>query len=898
MKNSILTTKFVGIALVATALWAAAPATRAEPESNVRSILPEGVKPKAYQLFLQPDLAKRTFSGKEKVTIEVSKETGEIVLNAAELNVKDAVLEDLNGNSLSSLKIIPETEGELLHLVAQKQKIAEGSYALSLNFNGTLNAKLRGFYYATYKDSSGVEHPIATTQFEPTDARRMFPCFDQPNCKATYKITAAVDPELTAISNSPVAENHIDETSRKRLISFEPTPPISSYLLALIIGPFEATPATIVDGVPIRVWCAGHRTPMGAYAQQTAAKLLHYYNDYFGVPYPAKKLDLIAIPDFQPGAMENLAAITFKERGLLLDDKSASNSSKMAVASVVAHEMAHMWFGDLVTMEWWNDLWLNEAFATWMATKATDILHPEWHYWNNFAVSRSSAMVTDSLSTARPIQASVKNPSQAMEMFDAITYIKGASILRMLECCVTDEVFEKGIQNYIQSHKFGNATTQDLWDAISYESKMDISRLMNEWISKPGYPLIKLANETEAGLPVAQEQFLLLPGKSDSSMCWQVPLSFRTAQRTLWGYSILGVKEKTIDKSVIGDIAKGAFTANAHGNGYYRVQYTPEQLRKILDSISQFNAGERLNMLVDQWELCYSGRTPLSSFLTLIKHYSNEGDVHVTSALIGKLSILYDFCDQSQRPAFGKFVCSILQNLKKELGWEAPPGESDLRGLLREAVFQALGTIGQDQDVIAKANQMFADYRKDSSSVNPNILNAVTRIVAFNGGPAQYEQMTALWHKAETPETEARNLMALGYFREPQLVSRTLEMCLTDKVRTQDSPSLVGRLLDQTDSKRAAWAFMKDHWEDIIHRYPPKSLPRLFASVASLTTADEESDVAAFTKDHPVPTGKIAIANMLEKLHANVLFLKRSAPELRQALNSEAAPRPVSYSPE
>ncbi len=871
--------------LVGTSCFASNKLSKVAPPHEMESAsqyrLPEGVSPKVYDLFIQPDLPKRTFIGKETITISVASPTSVIVLNGIELKIISATLKGSEGKQIVKLKVRPEAAFERIHFQSSST-IQPGTYALAINFTGVLNDKLRGFYRSDFKDRKGITHYIATTQMEPTDSRRMFPCFDEPSYKASYKITAAIDPTLTAISNSAVTEDKIDQSSHQRVVHFAETPIMSSYLLALIIGPFKSTPVAVSEGVPIRVWCVADRTVLGSYAQLVAQKLLPYYNSYFGVPYPAKKLDLIAIPDFEAGAMENLGAITFRESALLIDDKTASTSSRMEVSSIVAHEMAHMWFGDLVTMKWWDDLWLNEAFATWMATKACDILRPDWHEWDRFALGRAHALESDSLISTRPIHFTVSNPLQANEMFDEITYTKGASILRMLEHFVGEDTFQKGIQDYIRKHQFNNATTEDLWTAIGAAAKLDVSGLMKNWVLKSGYPLVDIRNSVR-GLDLVQYRFILIPPVHEqltTKTIWHAPLSFRHATDHESEKFLFEDQNATLTKPM-----EPPFTANAHGDGYFRVKYTDEQLKQLSASIEKFDVQERLSLLSDQWALCYSNKVSIEAFLNLTRNYSEELDPTVADLLIDKLNGLYKFVNASQRPAFASLVRTTLARQKQELGWQPRSGESDLTALARVDVLKTLGTVGQDQSVLAKARQLFSQYVINQSVLDPNIADAITTIVAYNGGASEYKQITKLWQTAKTPEIEKRNLACLAMFKQSDLVDQTLAISLTDKVRTQDAPHLLGRLLGQVETSARAWTFIESHWAQINSRFSLNSIPHIVAAAASsFTTPAEEAKAKAFVASHSIPAGKRTIRKALEWIHGNVIFRRNTASQLNELL--------------
>ncbi|MBI4532969.1 MAG: M1 family peptidase, partial [Candidatus Melainabacteria bacterium] len=556
------------------------------------SRLPAFIRPKAYELYLEPDLTQCTFTGHETILINVHRPITAIVLNATELTISKATVHWWQANKAQILEGNVASSPNLEQVsIVLPHALSPGSYKLQLAFQGKIGDKLRGFYMAHYNDAAGIQQKLAVTQMEPTDARRLFPCFDEPAFKATFRLTVAIDPALTAVSNSPIVSQQWHARSGKKIIAFAATPKMSTYLVTLIVGHLEATPVKMAIGkVPIQVWTVPGKSCMGRYAQEIAARLLEYYNNYFKSPYPAPKLDLIAVPDFEAGAMENLGAITFRETALLVDEKTASTQTRQEVAEIVAHEMAHLWFGDLVTMKWWDDLWLNEAFATWMSTKAVDKLMPGWHVWDDFHLWRMRAMTTDALQSSRPIHFPVHNALQANEMFDEITYVKGASILRMLETFVGETIFQSGIVNFIKQHALANADTNDLWSALQRASQYPVQQMMSSWVNQPGYPLLSLSLiERGRKITLHQRRFLLDSTEANNTLMWYMPVELRTLAtngqlhplsktRPVHRLNVLPQINQTFalpqpTKVVI---------ANADANGYYRVHYGTTLLKTLV----------------------------------------------------------------------------------------------------------------------------------------------------------------------------------------------------------------------------------------------------------------------------------------------------------------------------
>ncbi|MBX9693198.1 MAG: M1 family metallopeptidase, partial [Cyanobacteria bacterium] len=502
--------------------------TKSENESASKEFqLPRSAVPELYDLTFSPNLKTFTFTGAGDITLSITKPTDSIVLNSLDLEISPASIAAMPGGEPQNaeIKLDPAQERATLKFPTELQP---GKYRLRLVFKGQLNDKLRGFYRSYYTDSQGNKQWIATTQMEPTDARRMFPCFDEPDMKARFKFTAVIDKDLTAISNGGIESEELDERSGQKVVTFKESPKMSSYLVALIVGKFKSTETRTACGVPVRVWALDGKDSLGMFALDAACKILEFQSKYFDIPYPTDKLDLIAIPDFRSGAMENLGAVTFRENNLLVDEKTGSNFLKRRVFAIIAHELAHQWFGDLVTMQWWDDIWLNEAFASWMGTKTVDALRPEWQELTRAILTRNSSMAIDELKATRAIHAEVRDPKQAAEMFDSITYDKGESILWMLEGFVGVQKVQTGIHDYLTAHKFGNAKSDDLWQAIGKASNLPVPELMKTWISQPGFPLLTVTSMKSTGsTTVEQSRFFGTPGMEPDGQLWNIPAVLR-----------------------------------------------------------------------------------------------------------------------------------------------------------------------------------------------------------------------------------------------------------------------------------------------------------------------------------------------------------------------------------
>lgn len=828
--------------------------------------LPETVIPERYQIRLTPDLKTFTFAGEETITVIVREPISEIILNAAELQIHTAVLTGADGEPLQGTITLDETLERATFRFPQA--LAPGSAHLHLTFSGILNDKLHGFYRSTYKDAQGNDKLLASTQFESTDARRAFPCWDEPAAKAVFQTTLVIEDGLTAISNtSIIRETPLSGTSKREVV-FADTIKMSTYLMAFIVGEFEGTEPVYVDGAPLRVWAVPGKRHLAKFGQEIGAASLEFFSRYYNYKYPGDKLDLIAIPDFASGAMENLGAITFRETALLVDDQTATRSEMERVADVVAHENAHMWFGDLVTMRWWNGLWLNEAFATFMEMLAVDHCKPEWQRWTSFAVSRAAAMLVDGLRSTRPIEFPVRMPAEAAGMFDILTYEKGAAVLRMLEQYLGGEVFRTGISEYLRKHEYANAETTDLWDAIESSSRQPVRTLMDTWVFQPGYPLISV-HVDQKQVVLSQQIFQYLPNSADAERRWHVPIFLRakTAAGIHTQTALMTDRELRISLPASPEWV----VVNAGGHGFYRIRYSQDLLNRLTANVHEnLSAVERFNLINDTWAATLAGLTPLTTYLDLLKLFREETDHNVWTAIVGSCHYLYRLLDATQRPALQTFIRTLLGPITQRLGWAPQPGEHELLSQLRGELLGALGTVGNDSATQAAAQTRYLQYKANPSAVDRNIVPALVSILAHIGGSAEYEEFHTAMKTAKTPQEEQRYLFALAAFRQPELLQQTLTMTLSGEVRTQNAPYLMRSLLLNTDGREHAWDFFKQHWDEMLKQYPDNSIVRMCEGITALVTPALEADVRQFFAAHPVKQGAKTMEQHLEKLRIAV----------------------------
>ena len=840
--------------------------------------LPTGVAPRHYAIELEPDLEAATFAGSVAIDIVLTEPAGSIVLNAAELSVARARL-CTPQDEAEELDFALDAESERLTLSRRHGtgEFASGPARLDISFTGVLNDQLHGFYRSSYTDDAGDTHTIATTQFESTDARRAFPCFDEPALKATFATTLVVDEGLLAVSNTAETGREPLADGRVR-VSFAPTMVMSTYLVAFVVGPMEATGAIDCGGVPVRVIHRPGRGDQTGFALDVAAHALQWYSDYYGLPYPSDKLDLVAIPDFAFGAMENLGCVTFREVLLLVDETAASQPDLQMVADVINHELAHMWFGDLVTMAWWEGIWLNEAFATFMETACTDAYRPDWKVWSTFCRSRASALSTDALGSTRAVEYPVHSPAEAEDMFDVITYEKGAALVRMLEQYLGAEAFRAGVRLYLRRHAHANTVTADLWDALADASGQPVRQIMEGWILQGGYPAVS-ATATEHGLEVAQRHFTLDPGRADERR-WVVPLRLR--QRKGDGHELRLLLDQT--RRTLTVTATEVVTLNSRASGFYRDEVGAEVLAAVSAAgPGDRNAEERHGLIDDAWAATLAGSLDSPAFLDLVlTGFTGERDLTVWQAIAGALGHLRRLLDGDAAQRFGELVAASSDPAATEIGIDPAPegGEDDRTGELRATLVRLRGATA-DRPATIEACRQRLDHP------DPTLAAAALAVVAAHGDAADFARIRRRFENASDPQTEQRHLAALADFPDAELVRSILEGTLDGSVRTQDGPYLIRRALANRRCGPDAWDFLAEHWDRLLAIFPTNySLARMLEGVTALDRAELAARVRDFMAAHPLPQGTKQVAQHLERLDINVALRARESDRLAEAVLS------------
>ena len=832
--------------------------------------LSDDVLPRRYALTLTPHLETATFDGYVEIDLEIVTEVDAIVLNAIDLVFHDIVLIHEDGSEAPcTASLDAETERASLRTGST---IGVGTATLAIKFSGILNDLLNGFYRSTYLDPDGVTQTIATSQMEATDARRAFPCFDEPAKKARFDITLIVPEHLEAYSNSPVL-SEVRPGDGTKLVTYAPTMVMSTYLVAFVIGPFEATDAVDVDGVPVRVVYPKGKGTLAPFALEIAEFSLRYFSEYFGIAYPGDKLDLVAIPDFAFGAMENLGCVTFRETALLVDPATASRVEVERVVDVVAHEIAHMWFGDLVTMDWWEGIWLNEAFATFMETKCCDAFRPNWKRWVSFGISREMAMGVDGLHATRPIEFEVVSPADARGMFDLLTYEKGGSVLRMLEQYLGEDVFRGGIRRYLSKHSYANTVTNDLWDALEESSGEPVREIMNTWILQGGHPVLSVE-----GGSISQSPFSFAPSSGASSIGeqWQVPL----LTRPLGGSEIT---RHVLDTAALA--VAPATVVNAGGWGVYRTAYGSTELAEIIAHFSDLTDLEQATLVADTWAAAQAGKVDLADFLSLCLVVSSSDQTATWSVVAEALSSLNRMADDTQRHLVRNAATRIMRPKFEKLGWEASIGENETIPSLRAQVISVLGTIGADEEIRTEALKRF-----DAGDLQGDLASAIVSIVAAVGRAGDYDEMFRRFKSAKDPQSEQRYLGALSAFDDPALARRTFEACFSDDIRTQDAPYEVGALLGNRVNGLEIFSLLQSRWEETLNRFPIDAHSRMVMGVSRIvTTPAKANEIAAFLEAHPLTVGQRTVVQGIERLKNRSAMAERLAPRLREILETFTA---------
>ncbi len=826
-----------------------------------------------YKITFEPDLKKFTFRGQEVITIDCKKSTDTIIMDCAEIKIKSIHSEQF-GKIIKSTSKTNEKKEELQ--IKLKEKI-KGKATLHIEFQGILNDRLLGFYRSQYKQGGKIKY-LATTQFEAADARRAFPCWDVPEAKATFEISIIADNKFSAISNMPVESKK--KIGSKTLYKFGKTSIVSTYLIYLGVGEFEYLTSKI-GKVQIRVVTTKGNKSKGKFSLNLGKKLLTSYEKYFGIKYPLPKLDLIAVPDFAAGAMENWGAITFRETILLYDPKTSSTRTKQFIAEVISHEIAHQWFGNLVTMKWWNDLWLNESFATFMATKFVDKFYPEWDLWNQFVEDAMNvAMSLDSLKTTHPIDVKVHSPSEIREIFDAISYDKGGCILRMLEHYVGETNFRKGLKQYLSKFKYKNAQGQDLWNEIGKASRMPVSNMVNSWLKQSGFPLVEI-EQKDSTLYLKQRRYLLEHDKKFSKGQWMIPISIglsKEISKKMFSKKSMTVK---IPKKTVG------FVANYGRRGFYRVKYGEGILLDLKMLVDQKRIApiDRWAIQNDLYSLCISGNEQVRNYLDFSDAYYEE-DSYLASVNVAHnlASLFFRVYDEKFSEDIRGYAINYFRKILFDLGWEPKKSDKHTDALLRSFAISTLGKL-DDEVVLDEARKRYRKFLKSQSSLSPDLIEPICSIAAWTGNSKTHSELINLYKSAKTMEEKLRFLGAMCGFKNKKLLEKSLNFSQTSEVKSQNMQLPIMKVAANPYGKQVLWPWLKANWKKLNKKvgHGNPLFNRIVASISSVADDSMEKEIKQFFKKNPTPGTERTQAQTLERIRINSKFLRNMRKEFKDA---------------
>ncbi|MBI3607416.1 MAG: M1 family metallopeptidase [Nitrospirae bacterium] len=805
--------------------------------------LPDTVRPERYDLHVTVRPDEGRFSGRVRIAVQLAEPASELTLHAQELEIGDAHVEFDGRRSAATVRLDPAATTLTL-----SSELPKGSAVIEVAFAGQLNRQMKGLYEAR-ATFEGVEERYAFTQCEPTDARRFFPCFDEPAFKATFclEATAPAPAHLTILSNMPAVSEARDGATKT--VRFADTPVMSTYLLALAVGRLGSVARRIAE-THVAVWAQPRDLHLADFALDVTEATLPLLNDYFGLPYPYPKLDLVAVPDFAMGAMENWGAIFFRDSRLLVDTKRASTATQRVVANVIVHEIVHQWFGNLVTMAWWDDLWLNEAFATWLACKIVDQWRPEWRSWEEFQLEKQIPLELDALDSSRPIVSEVRSSSEIESMFDPLTYEKGAAVLRMIERFIGEEAFRDGIRVYMRRHQFGNTVAADLWRTLEAASGHPVGALAKDWLTQAGYPIVSARDVSGDGrtLTLGQRPFSAHGPSADASRQWSIPVVVRYEDAAgIRSYRVLlDAPSATVALPGTGPVRW--VYPNGDESGFYRVE-TDSRLRESLYAVAPtaLDPAERIGWLNHVWALAQAREVSIDVFMAILMAFKGDGTRVVVEAVAAYLDTLADrMVADGERPFLGRLAEALVRPVWDRLGWGTREGEGDEPRLTRAAALWILGSITRDPALLADTERRLAQYLGDRDALDPTLAATVVRLGARLGGEQRFRTYQHQFARAGTPEDRDRYLMALAEFRDAGLAARLMAMTLTDAVRGQDVWKPFRPLLASPAVQGEAWEFVKTHWQTLRTKAGPVGATRIIQSARALWHETWYVDVRSF----------------------------------------------------
>ena len=839
--------------------------------------LSKAVRPSRYELRFELDLEGWRSTGQARIWLTFSEPARELTLHAVDLDITAAAID--GGPSMREISYEADAQTATIRFDGE---IAKGERVMTLQWSGAIREALRGLYRSTRPGERYV-----ATQFEAADARRAFPCFDEPEFKARFALELIHPEGLTAIANMAIAKSEALPDGRART-RFVETPKISTYLVAFTVGPYESTPeATTPSGVPTRVWLPRGLAEQGIYARDAHVRSLSYLEKYTDIPYPYGKVDAIGIPDFEAGAMENPGAITYRTRLLAADKNNASTGAFKGIFSTAAHELTHMWWGDLVTMKWWTDLWLNESFASFVGEKATAALNPEWGFWRDFVAQNASAFNLDALASTHPISVEAKNAEEASERFDAINYTKGAAVLRMIEGYLGEDVFREGVRTYLRRYAEANASCDDFWRELDVASGQDVTKIANAWIKEPGHPLVECdARESGAGLEITltQTRYFSDPAAKPTGQRWPVPLVMKYGSGDqIREYRLVLSDERATIRL---DGARW-FYPNSGGRGFYRFKLSGVAPRRLDEGIRQLGAEERLNAIDNLWALTRHGKAPLAQFMRRLETLRGEQDRAVIQSISDAVSWIANYAvrDATDAP-FRRFVDELYRPLFGPLGFATHDSDDPDTREKRSRVLAMLGTHGNASDIREEATRRVRAHLDGTSRLDPDVAGATIVVAAVDGDAGLYDRYVARMKEAAANDAqeEARFRQALVAFERPELARRTTEAIFSELIRPMERGLMVIPLLQNRRNRKVAWPIIRDRWDAEIATAEPLLKQRFVQAVSQLAQPDLSDEATRFLEAKRTPDVNEIVAQSVERLRVNTAAAQRLADELEDAL--------------
>lgn len=854
-------------------------------EFDINFRLSKDTRPSRYELRFDLDLDSWTSKGSERITLRTAKATREIVLHSVELEIASAKID--GGNPMESQRTEDEAQVAVLRFA---KDIPAGEHTLEIEWTGGIRDSLRGLYR-----SVRGEERYAATQFEAADARRAFPCFDEPEFKAIFAVELIHPTGNVAIANMPMTSQDQLDDNRTRTRFRETPVRISSYLVAFTVGPYESTPEALTPSkIPVRVWLPPGLASQAVYARDAHVRSVEWLQAYTAIPYPFIKVDAIGIPDFEAGAMENPGAITYRTRLLAADDKNASIVTLKGVFSTAAHELTHMWWGDLVTMRWWTDLWLNESFASFVGEKCTASLNPEWGYWRDFVADNTSAFNLDALASTHPISIEAKNAEEASERFDAITYTKGAAVLRMIESYLGEDTFRDGVRIYLSRHKTANASADDFWKALDEASGEDVTTIMNSWIRESGHPIVSCAVRAVAGgleLELAQTRYYSDRDAVPSTQRWPVPLVLKYGTAEGEREQRVLLRDETSTVRLPG--AQWVFP-NAGGRGFYRWQLDESGDRLLDKGVRALAPEERLSLLDNVWALTRTGRATLASFLRRLDTLAGEDDRAVIASISDALTWLSGYAVREKTEAsFARFIDDFYRPIFEQVGWRPREGEDSDTREKRGRVIGMLGFHARAEDIRSGARDRALRHLEGTEPLHPDGAGVILSVAATDGDDKLWDRYVKRMQTAQATDAqeEARFRQALTAFEDEHLARRTADAIFSPLIRTQDRGLMVIPFLAGRRTRDAGWEAIRDRWDSDIATAEPLLKQRFVNAVSQLAMERYRDEATAFLESKRTSDIAEAVKQSVERLRVNTAASERLAKELGEALAEPAGRR-------